>query len=120
MTPERTPITWQLLGTGIVTIFGSGRSDRLDAAAEVLVAAGTTCLELTLSTPGAVEMLVRLHDTWGRAEPAGRRRPRQALRDLTARSPGADLAVRNAVSAPPSRPPERCRAPSSRRRRSAR
>jgi len=57
---DRLPITPQLAGTGIVAILRADRSERLLAVASTLAEAGIRCLELTMTTPGAVEALWRL------------------------------------------------------------
>src|ERR1700759_217287 len=58
--PQRPPITPQLQESGIVAIL-RGSSDRhLEGVARTLGDAGITCLELTLTTPGAVDALARV------------------------------------------------------------
>jgi len=58
--PERPPITPQLAESGVVAIL-RGSSDRhLADVARTLGSAGVTCLELTLTTPGAVDALARV------------------------------------------------------------
>ncbi len=58
--PERLPITPQLALSGVVAIL-RGSSDRhLEAVSRTLGEAGVRCLELTLTTPGAVEALARV------------------------------------------------------------
>jgi len=58
--PQRSPITPQLQESGIVAIL-RGSSDRhLEGVARTLGDAGITCLELTLTTPGAVDALARV------------------------------------------------------------
>lgn len=99
MTSERTPITPQLLDAGIVAIFRGGRADRLEAAAEVLVTAGITCLELTLTTPGALEMLARLHNTCGPAVAVGMGSVTTEAEAEAAVAAGADFLVSPAVCA---------------------
>lgn len=58
--PERPPITPQLLDTGIVAILRADREEYLTAVTQALGDAGIRCVELTLTTPGAVEALRRL------------------------------------------------------------
>jgi 2-dehydro-3-deoxyphosphogluconate aldolase/(4S)-4-hydroxy-2-oxoglutarate aldolase len=58
---ERPAITAQLRNTGVVAILRADSPDHLEVVAHELVAAGITCLELTLTTPGALEALARLH-----------------------------------------------------------
>ena len=63
--PERPPITPQLASSGVVAIL-RGASDRhLEAVARTLGEAGVTCLELTLTTPGAVDALARVRAELG-------------------------------------------------------
>ncbi len=58
--PERLPITPQLAQSGVVAIL-RGSSDRhLGPVSRTLGEAGVTCLELTLTTPGAVDALARV------------------------------------------------------------
>jgi 2-dehydro-3-deoxyphosphogluconate aldolase / (4S)-4-hydroxy-2-oxoglutarate aldolase len=58
--PERPAITPQLLQSGVVAIL-RGSSDRhLAAVSRTLGEAGVTCLELTLTTPGALHALARV------------------------------------------------------------
>ncbi len=58
--PERLPITPQLAQSGVVAIL-RGSSDRhLEGVSRTLGEAGVTCLELTLTTPGAVDALARV------------------------------------------------------------
>jgi 2-dehydro-3-deoxyphosphogluconate aldolase/(4S)-4-hydroxy-2-oxoglutarate aldolase len=58
--PDRLPITPQLAQSGVVAIL-RGSSDRhLESVSRTLGEAGVTCLELTLTTPGAVQALARV------------------------------------------------------------
>jgi 2-dehydro-3-deoxyphosphogluconate aldolase/(4S)-4-hydroxy-2-oxoglutarate aldolase len=57
---ERPAITAQLRETGVAAILRADRPDHLEDVAHELVAAGIRCLELTVTTPGALEMLARL------------------------------------------------------------
>lgn len=57
---ERPPITPQLQQSGIVAILRAGSGEHLAGAARALGEAGITCLELTLTTPGAVAALTRV------------------------------------------------------------
>jgi len=58
--PARPPITPQLADTGIVAILRADREEHLLAVTRTLAGAGIRCLELTMTTPGAVEALRRL------------------------------------------------------------
>jgi 2-dehydro-3-deoxyphosphogluconate aldolase / (4S)-4-hydroxy-2-oxoglutarate aldolase len=58
--PERPPITPQLVQSGVVAILRGSTDCHLEAVSRTLGEAGVTCLELTLTTPGAVEALQRV------------------------------------------------------------
>ena len=60
MSVERPAITAQLRDTGVAAILRADRPDQLEDVAHELAAAGIRCLELTITTPGALEMLARL------------------------------------------------------------
>jgi len=60
MSMERPPITPQLRETGVVAILRAERPDHLEAVGHALAAAGITCLELTLTTPGTLQAVTRL------------------------------------------------------------
>lgn len=60
MSAERPAITPQLRESGVVAILRADRADHLEAVAHELAAAGITCLELTMTTPGTLEALTRL------------------------------------------------------------
>jgi len=64
-TADRPAITPQLRDSGVVAILRAARHEHLEAAAETLVQAGITCLELTLTTPGAIDSLRRLRAMLG-------------------------------------------------------
>lgn len=57
---ERAAITAQLRDTGVAAILRADRPDHLHDIAHALAATGITCLELTLTTPGALDALTRL------------------------------------------------------------
>ncbi|HEY6931799.1 MAG TPA: bifunctional 4-hydroxy-2-oxoglutarate aldolase/2-dehydro-3-deoxy-phosphogluconate aldolase [Marmoricola sp.] len=57
----------QLSGTAVMAILRSADSAHVEAVARTLVEAGVTCLELTLTIPGALDLLPRLRE----ALPAG-------------------------------------------------
>jgi 2-dehydro-3-deoxyphosphogluconate aldolase/(4S)-4-hydroxy-2-oxoglutarate aldolase len=63
--PARPPITPQLADTGIVAILRADREEHLLAATHTLAEAGIRCLELTMTTPGALEALRRLRSQLG-------------------------------------------------------
>lgn len=58
--PERLPITPQLAESGVVAILRGSSERHLEAVSRTLGEAGVTCLELTLTTPGAVDALARV------------------------------------------------------------
>jgi len=60
LTVERPAITAQLRDTGVAAILRADGPDHLEAVAHELAAAGITCLELTLTTPRALDALARL------------------------------------------------------------
>lgn len=58
--PERLPITPQLAESGVVAILRGSTDRHLEGVSRTLGEAGVSCLELTLTTPGAVEALKRV------------------------------------------------------------
>ena len=63
--PARSPITPQLRDSGVVAILRAARPDRLQEVALALIESGIKCLELTLTTPGAVDAFRRLRPAVG-------------------------------------------------------
>jgi 2-dehydro-3-deoxyphosphogluconate aldolase/(4S)-4-hydroxy-2-oxoglutarate aldolase len=57
---ERLPITPQLAQSGVVAILRGSSERHLAGVARTLGEAGVTCLELTLTTPGAVDALAQV------------------------------------------------------------
>jgi 2-dehydro-3-deoxyphosphogluconate aldolase/(4S)-4-hydroxy-2-oxoglutarate aldolase len=57
---DRVALTPQLGDTGVVAILRGTRPDHLEAVSDTLARSGITCLELTLTTPGALEALTRV------------------------------------------------------------
>lgn len=57
---RRLPILHELRESGVVAVLRADAPDRLEDAASALVGAGVLCLELTMTTPGALEWLSRL------------------------------------------------------------
>jgi 2-dehydro-3-deoxyphosphogluconate aldolase/(4S)-4-hydroxy-2-oxoglutarate aldolase len=55
----------ELLSTGVVAIARAASTARVAASVETLVSAGVTCVELTLTMPGAVESIEALARTLG-------------------------------------------------------
>ncbi|MDX3224944.1 bifunctional 4-hydroxy-2-oxoglutarate aldolase/2-dehydro-3-deoxy-phosphogluconate aldolase [Streptomyces sp. ME19-01-6] len=62
---SRPAITPQLLGTRVMAILRSDDGSGLPAVARALAAGGITCLEVTLTTPGALDVLARIRDDLG-------------------------------------------------------
>ncbi|GAA1258123.1 bifunctional 4-hydroxy-2-oxoglutarate aldolase/2-dehydro-3-deoxy-phosphogluconate aldolase [Pseudonocardia aurantiaca] len=58
--PERIPIGRHLASTRVVAILRAEHAGRAEAVADVLVANGIRCLELTLTTEGALDVVERL------------------------------------------------------------
>jgi len=56
-TPARPRPARQLIDTGVVPILRSARAEHIPEVADTLVSAGLTCLELTLTVPGALGLL---------------------------------------------------------------
>jgi 2-dehydro-3-deoxyphosphogluconate aldolase/(4S)-4-hydroxy-2-oxoglutarate aldolase len=57
---DRLPLTPQLRGSGVVAILRAAAEDHLELVSQALAESGITCLELTLTTPGALRALARL------------------------------------------------------------
>lgn len=55
-----------LLDTGVMAVARGAATAKVAAAVETLVGAGVTCVELTLTMPGAVESIAALVKTFGR------------------------------------------------------
>ncbi|KOG34480.1 bifunctional 4-hydroxy-2-oxoglutarate aldolase/2-dehydro-3-deoxy-phosphogluconate aldolase [Streptomyces resistomycificus] len=62
---ERPPLTPQLGRTRVMAILRSADASGLPAVARALAAGGVTCLEVTLTTPGALDSLARIRDALG-------------------------------------------------------
>ncbi|MFD8382396.1 bifunctional 4-hydroxy-2-oxoglutarate aldolase/2-dehydro-3-deoxy-phosphogluconate aldolase [Streptomyces sp. NPDC059679] len=62
---RRPDITPQLLRTRVMAILRSDDGSGLPAVARALAAGGITCLEVTLTTPGALDALARIRDELG-------------------------------------------------------
>lgn len=58
--PDRRAITPQLAASGVVAILRGSTDRHLQGVSRTLGEAGVTCLELTLTTPGAVDALARV------------------------------------------------------------
>ncbi len=93
----RPPITPQLLASGIVAILRADRAEHLESVADALIEAGITCLELTLTTPGALDGLARVRGLAGREVAVGMGSVTGASETLAALEHGADFLVSPAV-----------------------
>lgn len=90
---ERLAITAQLRDTGVAAILRADRVDHLEPVAHELAAAGITCLELTLTTPGALETLARLRSDLDAAVALGMGSVLDAGQAWAALDAGADFLV---------------------------
>ncbi|MEU2283684.1 bifunctional 4-hydroxy-2-oxoglutarate aldolase/2-dehydro-3-deoxy-phosphogluconate aldolase [Streptomyces sp. NPDC013178] len=62
---ERPELTWQLTRTRVMAILRSADATGLPAVAQALADGGITCLEVTLTTSGALEALAAIRDRLG-------------------------------------------------------
>jgi 2-dehydro-3-deoxyphosphogluconate aldolase / (4S)-4-hydroxy-2-oxoglutarate aldolase len=62
---DRPALPAELLATGVVAIARASSTRRVVAAVEALVQAGVTCVELTMTTPGAVDAIAALVSSLG-------------------------------------------------------
>jgi 2-dehydro-3-deoxyphosphogluconate aldolase / (4S)-4-hydroxy-2-oxoglutarate aldolase len=105
-TPPRAPsaasgrcaITPQLLDSGVVAILRAGSGERVENVAGALIEAGITCLELTLTTPGALDGLVRVRELAGSDAAVGMGSVVKAADARAAIEHGADFLVSPAVA----------------------
>ncbi|MET8980024.1 bifunctional 4-hydroxy-2-oxoglutarate aldolase/2-dehydro-3-deoxy-phosphogluconate aldolase [Streptomyces sp. NPDC004539] len=65
LAPDRTPPGETLRRTAVVAVLRAGSPRRLAPVAETLAEAGVLCLELTLTTPGALEAMESLRGSLG-------------------------------------------------------
>ena len=65
MPADRLEVPGELLATGVVAIARAASVSRVEAAVEALVGAGLTCIEVPLTTPGAVATIASLVATYG-------------------------------------------------------
>lgn len=93
----RAAITPQLADGGIVAILRAGEQDHLDAVAQTLADAGIRCLELTMTTPGAVAALSDLRRKLGAEVAIGMGSVTTAAQAAQALEAGADFLVSPAV-----------------------
>ncbi|HEY0870972.1 MAG TPA: bifunctional 4-hydroxy-2-oxoglutarate aldolase/2-dehydro-3-deoxy-phosphogluconate aldolase [Acidothermaceae bacterium] len=61
---DRLEVPSALLATGVVAIARAASASRVEAAVEALVGAGVTCIEVPLTTPGAVATIASLVTTY--------------------------------------------------------
>ena len=94
---RRAAITPQLADGGIVAILRAGGEDHVDAVAQTLAEAGIRCLELTMTTPGAVTALRKLRRRLGGEVAIGMGSVTTALQAAQALDAGADFLVSPAV-----------------------
>jgi 2-dehydro-3-deoxyphosphogluconate aldolase / (4S)-4-hydroxy-2-oxoglutarate aldolase len=97
--PARLPITPQLRNSGVVAILRAARPDRLEEVALALIESGIKCLELTLTTPGAVDAFRRLRPAVGADVALGMGSVITASQAETVLNAGADFLVSPGVCA---------------------
>lgn len=68
---QRPPLTAQLTSTRVMAILRLADASGLPAAARALAAGGVTCLEVTLTTAGALDAIARIKDELGAAVSVG-------------------------------------------------
>ncbi|MFI2435188.1 bifunctional 4-hydroxy-2-oxoglutarate aldolase/2-dehydro-3-deoxy-phosphogluconate aldolase [Streptomyces sp. NPDC018693] len=95
----RTAPSAALLRTGVVAVLRAGSPDHLVPAAGALVDAGLVCLELTLTTPGALEALERVRAEFGDVADIGVGSVRSAVEARRSLDAGANFLV-SPASAP--------------------
>jgi 2-dehydro-3-deoxyphosphogluconate aldolase/(4S)-4-hydroxy-2-oxoglutarate aldolase len=97
--PPRPPITPQLRDSGVVAILRGARPDRLEEVALALIESGIGCLELTLTTPGALDVFRRLRPAVGADVALGMGSVITATQADTVLEAGADFLVSPGVCA---------------------
>jgi 2-dehydro-3-deoxyphosphogluconate aldolase / (4S)-4-hydroxy-2-oxoglutarate aldolase len=65
MCAERTALPRELSETGVVAIARAASTARVGAAVETLVTSGVTCIELTMTMPGAIDAIAMLVKQFG-------------------------------------------------------
>jgi len=90
---ERAAITEQLRDTGVAAILRADRPDHLEEVAHELAAAGITCIELTLTTPGALDALAQLRRSLDAGVALGLGSVLDAAQAQAALDAGADFLV---------------------------
>jgi 2-dehydro-3-deoxyphosphogluconate aldolase/(4S)-4-hydroxy-2-oxoglutarate aldolase len=58
-------LTDQIIETGVIAIMRADRSDQLLAAADALLAGGVTAIEVTMTTPGALDVVREARSRYG-------------------------------------------------------
>lgn len=100
---DRPPITPQLHSSGLVAILRADRDEHLEAVSDALAQAGITCLELTLTTPGAVLALARVRAALGAEVALGMGSVITAAQAAAALDAGAEFLVSPGVCEPVAR-----------------
>jgi 2-dehydro-3-deoxyphosphogluconate aldolase/(4S)-4-hydroxy-2-oxoglutarate aldolase len=96
---DRVALTPQLRDTGVVAILRAARQEHLEAVSDALAQSGITCLELTLTTPGALAALVRVRAALDPAIAVGIGSVITAAQAVAALQAGADFLVSPGVCA---------------------
>lgn len=96
---HRVAITPQLRDTGVVAILRAAAPEHLEAVSEALARSGITCLELTLTTPGALESLARVRSALDRSVAVGVGSVITSAQAVAALDAGADFLVSPGVCA---------------------
>jgi len=89
----RPAVTPQLAGTRVMAILRSAEASGLPAVARALVAGGITCLEITLTTEGALDAIARVRDELGPEVAVGAGTVVTAAQARDARAAGAEFLV---------------------------
>jgi 2-dehydro-3-deoxyphosphogluconate aldolase / (4S)-4-hydroxy-2-oxoglutarate aldolase len=97
--PERLPITAQMRESGVVAILRASSDRHLEDVARTLGEAGITCLELTLTTPGAIDALARVRPVLDSGVSLGMGSVIDAAQAAACVDAGADFLVSPAVCA---------------------
>ncbi len=95
----RAALTPQLMETGVVAILRASSVKYFQPAAEALVRAGLTCLEVTLTTPGALDALSTMADGLPPEAAVGAGTVTSAAQASAAVAAGAQFLVSPAVCA---------------------
>ncbi|MFF3906676.1 bifunctional 4-hydroxy-2-oxoglutarate aldolase/2-dehydro-3-deoxy-phosphogluconate aldolase [Streptomyces sp. NPDC001848] len=96
---ERPPVTRQLAGTRVMAILRSADASGLPAVARAIADGGVTCLEVTLTSFGALDALAHIRDDLGAAVAVGAGTVRTAGQTRDALAAGAEFLVSPVVDA---------------------